>query len=508
MEQPNIILFIADQMRGDCLGCAGHPAVRTPNIDFLASRGSLFQNAYSAVPSCLPARAILWTGQDQWHTGILGMGWGQGPIPDDYPHTLAGELRTAGYRTHLVGKGHFTPQRASMGFETTELDESGRTLPNGFEDEYRSWFREHAPAYVTPDDHGVFWNSWHARPWHTDEALHPTAWTGTRAINFLENRDRSRPFFLNVSFARPHSPYVPPRHLFDYYSRKQLPAPVVGEWADMHDVSFDAMDPNAWRGTMDSESIHLARAGYYGEISFIDQQVGRILNQLQRFDPEAYRNTWFIFVSDHGDMQGDHNLWRKTYAYEGSTRIPFVVMPPLGKREPGRQDRSGGSMISEAVGKVDQVVELRDVMPTVLDAVGLPTPATVDGMSVLPLLAGRGDSGRTGTLPNWRQYIHGEHCRCYHDEAEMQYVTDGKRKFVWLPRIDVRQFFDLEQDPGEIHDLYDDSSRTEEVREWEGFLAAELEARECGWARDGRLTPPGYEPLVSPWKERRRSGAE
>ena len=92
-------------MRGDALGADGNTFIRTPNLDALAARGTRFRHAYSAVPSCLPARAVLWTGQNQWHAGLLGMGDGQGNIPDDYPHTLAGELTKAGYRTHLVGKG-------------------------------------------------------------------------------------------------------------------------------------------------------------------------------------------------------------------------------------------------------------------------------------------------------------------------------------------------------------------------------------------------------------------
>ena len=294
-DQPNIILIICDQMRGDCLGADGHRIVQTPNLDYLAARGTRFRHAYTAVPSCLPARATLWTGQSQWHTGVLGMGWGQGPIPNDFPHTLPSELRQAGYRTHLVGKGHFHPQRAMMGFESHELDESGRTLINGFDDEYRAWFAKHAPPGVTPDDHGVYWNSWHARPWHTEEYLHPTAWTMSRALDFLEHRDQNRPFFLNISFARPHSPYVPPRPYWEQYIHGETPTPYLGDWAAMHDRPEAAVDPNAWRGKMTAEQIHRARAGYYGEISFIDTQDGRLINWMSRFGRDALANTWFLY---------------------------------------------------------------------------------------------------------------------------------------------------------------------------------------------------------------------
>jgi len=482
MSQPNIILIFADQMRGDCLGASGHPCVRTPNLDHLAGCGTNFTHAYTAVPSCIPARATLWTGQSQWHTGVLGMGSGQGPVPNDFPHTLAGELTRAGYRTHMVGKGHFEPQRASMGFESLELDESGRMQARDYDDIYRAWFRQHAPDGVTPDDHGVDWNSWHSRPWHAAEHLHPSAWTMMRSLNFLQNRDPERPFFLNISFSRPHSPYVPPQPYFDMYDRLELPAPAVGDWAAMHDLP--ERNRNAWHGHMSPEEIHRARAGYFGEISFIDTQIGRLLNWMSRFQPEAMQNTWFLFTSDHGDMQGDHHMWRKTYAYEGSARIPFIVTPPARQR---------GRLMA------DEVIELRDVMPTLLEAAGLPIPETVDGQSLLPLL--------DAPAMEWRPYIHGEHCACYAPEQEMQYVTDGRRKLVWLPRIDEQQFFDLEADPGELCNLIGEPGRQDEIARWRGYLIAELEARACGWVRDGALHCPDG-PMVSPYKDTRYQGCE
>ncbi len=480
MRQPNIILILCDQMRGDAFGADGNPSIHTPNIDALAARGSRFEHAYSAVPSCIPARAALWTGQNQWHAGILGMGRGQGPMPCDYPHTLAGELTRAGYRTHLVGKGHFHPHRASMGFESAELDESGR-MPQS---EHRRWFASQAPAGVTPDDHGVNFNSWHARPWHTEERLHPTAWTMMRTLDFLQRRDPARPFFLNISFARPHSPYVPPAHYFSMYQQRGTPRAKVGDWAQMHDAPpHEARDPDAWHGHMSEWEIQRARCGYYGEISFIDSQIGRLLNWIQRrFDRENRENTWILLTSDHGDMLGDHNLWRKTYAYEGSARIPFLIAPPQ-------------SLSGRLRGVPDEVVELRDILPTVLDIAGIECPTTVDGHSLLPLLYRPAD--------DWRAYIHGEHCTCYDEMQEMQYVTDGRRKFIWLPRIGIEQFFDLESDPGECVNLIDEPARGVEIERWRGNLTAELEARECGWVRGGRPFCPG-DALVSPFREVRR----
>ncbi len=481
MSRPNIIFILCDQMRGDAWGADGNSCVQTPNIDYLASLGTRFRHAYSAVPSCLPARAAIWSGQNQWHTGVLGMGNGQGPIPNDFPHTLAGELTSCGYRTHLVGKGHFQPHRTLMGFETMELDESGR-MPDS---DHRAWFARNAPDGVTPDDHGVDWNSWHARPWHTDEHLHPTYWTMTRALDFLKNHGDDRPFFLNISFARPHSPYVPPKHYFDMYMGKDLPEPHVGEWSAVHDDPGTALDRNAWRGRMSHEQIRRARAGYYGSVSFIDAQIGRLLNWMERYSRQKLDNTWFLFTSDHGDMQGDHNLWRKTYAYEGSARIPFFLVPPRCQGKPARNAAA-------------EVVELRDVMPTLIEAAGVPAPSTMDGKSLLPLL--------TKPAAVWREYIHGEHCTCYSKEQEMQYVTDGTRKFIWLPRLGQEQFFNLEEDPGEEHNLIDDPACAEEIQRWRQYLVRELNERDCGWVKDGALVRPDENPLVSPFRDMRWLG--
>lgn len=475
--RPNIIFILADQWRGDCLGVDGHLTVQTPYLDDLAARGTRFRHAYSACPSCIPARAILWSGLNQWHTGVLGMGRGHGPIPNDFKHTLPGELTRAGYQTHLVGKGHFHPQRDLLGFQSAELDESGRIATPGFKDDYRTWFEQHAPAGVTPDDHGVDWNSWLARPWHTHEHLHPSAWIMSRAIDWLKRREQDRPFFLNISFERPHSPYVPPAPYWDMYLRHPTPPPYMGDWADIYAQDVVAPDPNAWWARLSDERVHRARSGYYGDISFIDTQLGRLLQWMRRYAPAVLANTWFVFASDHGDMLGDHHLWRKTYGYEGSARIPLIICPPKGSPR-----------------KVaDEVVELRDIMPTLLDVAGVPCPK-VDGQSMTPLL--------TDKAP-WRSYIHGEHAACYAMEQEMHYVTDGRQKFIWLPRLGREQFFDLTADPGETRDLIDDPGYQATIKLWRDRLTEELARRDIGWVKDGRPYCPGPEPVVSPYKDKR-----
>ncbi|HHX40117.1 MAG TPA: arylsulfatase [Armatimonadetes bacterium] len=474
--RPNILLIMTDQHRGDCLGCAGHPALETPYLNQLAAEGTRFRYAYTAVPSCIPARATLMTGMHQWHTGILGMGRSGGNMTPAYRHTLPGELGRAGYHTQGIGKMHFHPQRARYGFDNLILDESSRELSPGFKSDYRQWFEEHKEGAYGYRDHSVDWNSWMSRPTHLPEHLHPTHWTAQQAIEWLGRRDPTQPFFLKVSFARPHSPYDPPQAYYDLYRDRPLPEPYVGEWAHIHAGRPEQHDVNAWRSQRSPEEIRRARACYYGSITFIDHQIGRILYELRRYDREAWQNTLVLFLSDHGDMLGDHCLWRKTYAYEGSAHIPFIVRPPVSWGWPRGQ-------------VLDHVVEIRDVMPTLLEAADVPVPETVDGSSLLPLVRGQ-------TETPWREYIQGEHDWCYSHEQANFYVTDGRWKYIWFPYLGTEQLFDLESDPGECHNLAEDATYAQTLAAWRSRLVRELEERDCGLVRNGHLVRLGLDEVV------------
>jgi arylsulfatase A-like enzyme len=315
-----------------------------------------------------------------------------------------------------------------------------------------------------------------SRPYHAPEFLHATNWTVTESIQALERRDPTKPFFLKMSFARPHSPYDPPPFYFDLYSGKELPSAQVGEWADVHDVHADAVNPNAWRGRRSAEEIRRARAGYYGLIHHIDHQIGRMMRWLT--EQRLLSNTMIVFVSDHGDMLGDHHLWRKTYAYEGSAHIPFLVSLPQ-SMQPAKQK------------EIEEPVCLQDVMPTILDACGVAIPGSVDGSSVLPLIRGE--------AVQWRPYVHGEHCASYAADEEMQYLTDGKWKYIWFPRKDSEQLFHLQEDRYECKDLAARTEFREQLELWRGRLIGELASRQAGLTDEGRLvSQKGQPPLISP----------
>ena len=480
-ERPNVWLVMTDQQRWDTIGYAGNEVAETPNMDRLAEEGIWFEHAYVATPSCIPARASLMTGQDPWHTGILGMGEGQGPA-QCLENTLPESLAAAGYHTQAVGKLHVHPQRSLIGFHNTTLDESGRREDPGFISDYEQWLHREVPD-ASSDSHGVSWNSLHSRAWHLQERQHPTYWTATESIRFLERRDPSKPFFLTTSFARPHSPYDPPAPLLEQYLGMDLPEPRIGDWAERHAVTN--WSPDAWQGVRSAAQIHRTRAGYYGAITHIDQQIGRIRYNMQRMG--LMQNTIVIFAADHGDMQGDHHLWRKTYAYEGSAHIPLIVMMP--KHLQQRYGISPGLRSSAPV-------TLQDIMPTILDLCGVEIPDTVDGRSVVPVVV--------DPESPWRDAVHGEHSACYDRSAEMQYLTDGRWKYIWFAADGSEQLFDLSQDPYEERDLSGSRDHRMELELWRQRLVDIFVERDCGWVRDGAMVPRGDgPPLVSPHYARR-----
>lgn len=486
-KKPNVLLLMMDQLRWDCLGSSGNRLIETPNLDWIAQKGTVFTSAYTPSPSCVPARACLISGLNTWHTGVLGMGGGQGGMGTGFKHTLPGAFAQAGYHTQGVGKMHFSPQRALNGFHNTVLDESGRAEDPGFVSDYKLWFDRHKPVEMELSDHGISWNSWQARPYNLPEYLHPTNWTASQSIKFLQERDPTRPFFLMSSFARPHSPYDPPQYYFDMYYEQadQLPDPVIGDWASCHDQPEDAASTDAWRGRRSPKEIRRARAGYYGSITHLDHQIGKLLNYMRR--NRLLDNTIILVTSDHGDMLGDHHLWRKTYAYEGSAHIPLLVMLP---QEQARTVQP----------QSDAPASLCDVMPTLLDLAGLAIPEGLDGCSLQTAIYGQSAGPH--------DYVHLEHSTCYSQEQEMQCVTDGKYKFIWLPRIDQEQFFDLSRDPGELQNLAGQPEYAALIKLWRERLINELDKREAGLVQDGRLVSLRGKPyLISPHYKKRLEAA-
>lgn len=250
--------------------------------------------------------------------------------------------------------------------------------------DYEAWFWSQM-SDKDPHLTGLGWNDHRGKPFaYADENLHATHWTGETAVRFLRTYDRQDPFFLKVSFIRPHSPYDPPERWFKMYEDAPLPEAKVGAWAKRYERRSSASN-DLWHGKLPAEEVRRSRQAYYGNVSFVDEQVGRVLDVLEQ--RKLLNETLILFISDHGDMLGDHNLWRKSYGYEQSTHIPMLMRPPSGMGlGPARQ-------------VIANPVEIRDVLPTFLDAASASITESVEGKSLLQLIKTKGERWRPERIP-------------------------------------------------------------------------------------------------------------
>ena len=462
-KQPNIVLIMADQWRGDCGGILGNPYIDTPNLDNIFSSGTIFSQAYSAVPSCIAARAALLTGMSQKNHGRVGY---QDRVPWNYKHTMPGEFTKNGYHTHCVGKMHVFPARSLMGFNSVELHdgylhtERDSNLSYDLVDDYLSWFREKCGADVDMTDGGVGCNGYSVNPWQYEERYHPTNWVTSRSINFLNRRDPTKPFFLKVSYHRPHPPLDPPKYYLDRYLDRELPPLQMGDWVDPNNKlkgrGIDSPVPS------DLKQIDLARRAYYAQLTHIDSQINRLMHAVH--EHHLIDNTIFLFVSDHGDMLYDHNRIAKVLPYSGSTKVPFMIKLP-------------SSLGGNAVSKVDFPVELRDVMPTLLESANIAIPDSVDGLSLLPLCNGEKKSLN-------REYIHGEHSYGSEDDSN-HWIRTINELYVWYSQTGEEQYFDTSKDPQNLKNIIKGNSDRAKILK--KYLIQELEEREEGYVENGNL---------------------
>jgi len=462
--RPNVVLICVDQWRGDCLGIDGHPVVETPYLDQLAQQGVRFSRAYSATPTCVPARAALLTGLGQASHGRIGYADG---VPWDYPVTIASEFTRHGYQTEAIGKLHVYPERSQVGFQHVRLHDGylhhARSHHDNLDeiDDYLPWLRHETGRDADYMDHGVNCNGVTARPWDKPEYTHPTNWVVSEAIRFTRQRDPRKPYFLYLGFHRPHPPYDPPQWAFDQYLRVPMPEPPRGDWLDLLEPYRNDQLHDATVARYPKRVADRAKAGYYGHMTHIDHQLNRLFEHLAQVG--QLDNTWVCFLADHGEMMGDHDLYRKSVPFDGSARVPLILKGPAGA-------------LPERGARRDAVAELRDVMPTLLDCAGLPVPDGLDGKSLLPVA--RGEASVV------REWLHGEHTTF---GQTIQWVTDGHEKYVWWSGTGQEQLFDLDADPAECHDLAGDVAASGRLDRWRGVLVSQLARREDGHSDGMRL---------------------
>lgn len=421
MDRPNLLFIMPDQLRADFLSCYGADFIDTPHIDSLASQGVRYPNTWSPSPVCVPARCLLLTGRNAIANGVLDNQHFLRPdLEQTGVRTWAQILSDAGYLTASIGKMHFYPWNASLGFEHRVICEDKRWLD--IQDDYYHHLQSKGLRKLHGRDHEGYQENRGAIvcPYDLDDSW--DGYVGVEAERFVREYDDERPFAAMVGFPGPHCPYDPCAEYAQMFDPADMPEP--SPYVDAHDKRMREANVRgnigAWNGVDYSEftDAHKAkvRAHYAGLVKQIDDQVGRILTALE--ETGRLDNTIIIFSSDHGDMLGDHDLIGKTNFYEGSCRVPMLVRHP------------------EMSASVDESnVSLEDVTATLLALAGVDVPSYCDSRP----LPGLG----VDTTP--RDILFG-----FLNNAHM--ALDGRYK--WVKYADgTHLLFDLDNDPHETQNL-------------------------------------------------------
>jgi arylsulfatase len=438
LSKPNILFIMCDQLRHDSIGCNGNAIVQTPYIDGLAASGINFTNSFTPDPICVPARASLTTGC--YPHKCTGHKSNSGEIQAGFP-MLGEEFGNRGYDTYAMGKLHYLPYkgpgeaRTTHGFETTELTESGRLLSNydpgnqltGLEDYYDYLHTVGWGGYTR--GHGLGNNDVCPAPSPIPQPHYVDTWIADQGIHHMQahlQHKKHKPFFMWVSFPKPHSAFDPPRPYDQMYDPREMPAPIENVetmQARGLDHEVETHYTHMW-DLLSPQAKKVIKAYYYGLISHQDNQIGRLLDFL---DQHGIRdNTIVVYTADHGEMLGDFGLYFKKNFYNGSVRIPLMISYP-GTIKPGSVS--------------DQLVGLQDLLPTLLSLSGEPLEQQIDGKDLSPVIFNDQPVrdyyiGQCGDHPN-QQYM----------------IADQRWKYIYHQLGGIEELYDQDDGRSEIANL-------------------------------------------------------
>lgn len=462
-ERPNVVFISCDHLRADWLGCNGHPVVMTPQIDELAYEGINFQAALSECPVCVPARRIMMTGMGPYS---IHMNQNRDLQPFTEGPKLAEVMTRAGYQTFASGKLHTCPQRNRIGFEEVQLNEEGRKQGGLLKDDYESFLDDNGYGHLV-HTHGLGNNEYGLRINPLPEPFTTTHWTAQKAMEFIERRDPTRPFFIHISFDKPHPPITPTQSYYELYRDVVMPQPVHGDWLEgktptrIKNIRLKN-NYNDWK--YHPLFIQQSLRGFAAMITHIDSMIGVFLGTLREHD--LLDNTLVIFTSDHGDQLFNHGNLAKGDYFRGSTNVPFIVRPPRGWLEKQGSVRGRVNKTS-AVG-------LMDIMPTILDICRIDIPDSVEGSSLVPLLL--------DDHAQFREYLCGNCTVTYG-------VSNGLFKYMWFSDDNYEFLFDQQKDPDDCYDLSERPEYSEILDKFRRRLADWLEKNCDPHVENGKLKP-------------------
>ena len=440
-KAPNVLFLMSDDLN-TALSGFGHPQCKTPELDKLASRGMRFENMHCQYPVCGASRASLMSGLYPYTNGTLGnAGTLRANMPDVV--TMSQLFRKNGYRVGRVSKIYHMgiPPEIIAGTATRDDPHSWDEVVNVKAPE------QNAPGEKTnwsPKNNSS--QSFTGVVAEGDDLAHADGMAANHAIDFLK-RHKDKPFFLACGFVRPHVPLVAPAKYFDRYDRDAMIAPVVPE-NDLEDVpeiirnykrnsTSYGVTPELHKGLLEA---------YYASISYMDAQVGRVLDALKELG--LAKNTIVVFTSDHGYLLGHHHKFQKQHLFEEATRVPFIVSVPWMNKHRGKATK--------------HITELIDLYPTLADLSGLKAPKNLHGDSLVPLL-------KNPSSDDWKKDLAFTISRNGGESIR----THDWRFTQWGFGTKGMELYDLRKDPGEFTNLAGDPSYDKSLKK----LKAQLEAK-------------------------------
>ncbi len=416
-DRPNVLFLFSDDQRFDTIHALGNDEIRTPHLDGLVKNGFTFTHAFcmgSTVPAvCAPSRSMLMTGRTLFRSPIT--------IPKDLP-IWPEVMAQAGYATFATGKWHNGPAAFNRGFAA-----GGDIFFGGMNDHRKMPVHDYDPAGKYDKQHQHF------------GAKFSSELFADQAIRFLRNHKGEQPFFLYAAFTAPHDPRTPPQEYADRYDPAKITLPK--SFLPQHPFNngeLTVRDEQLLPWPHTPEAVKKEIAAYYAMIEHLDAQVGRILDALAASGKA--KDTIVIFSSDHGLAVGRHGLLGKQNLYDHSMRPPLIFAGPgipAGK-------------------KSDALCYLLDIFPTVAELAGVKAPATVEGLSLAPIMTGK-------------QAVVRDSIFCAYRDVQRMVRTD-RWKLIRYPQINKSQLFDMANDPDELHDLAGDGKHAERERELTALL--------------------------------------
>lgn len=438
-NRPNILWICTDQQRFDTVGAAGNTIINTPNLDRLAANGTLFDKAYSQAPICTPSRASFLTGM--YASTIHACSNGNASWAEAAPlvtKLLADEGYDCGLcgKLHLAGaKGRIEPRPADDGYRFFSWSHHATDDWSKGHD-YADWVRSRSvdPTAIYQENH------------YFPTELHQTTWCTNEAIRFIDS-ERSGPWLMSVNYFDPHTPFDPPPEYRERYPEGEMPGPHFQDTDLAAQAKLAAVDFQTPARRPEEFDAKAVQGAYYGMIELIDDNLGRLIDHLESTGQRD--NTLIIFTSDHGESLGDHGLLNKGCRfYEGLVRVPLIISWPARFR---------------ACGRSNALVELTDIAPTLLEVAGMATPVTMTGRSLVPILSGASPADHHRDSVRSEYYRALDYIGTAADEpcrfATM--IRDDRYKLVCYHGHPVGELFDLDADPWEHDNLWDDPAHGE-----------------------------------------------